>query len=246
VGTIGTSRTLRDLSVLPAAPLPTVSAADVTVAEGLPVSIVALTLTLSAPATSQIVVPYMTVDGSAQAGMDYNSQGGGAIFNVGDVSTTVFLTLFDDFDPEPTETFSVVLGPVVGATLLTPTVTVTIQDNDVVPVLGISSLVIAEGPTGLTRTAQLFVTLSTASAQTVSVEFSTFDGTALIMDNDYVMSFGTLVFSPGETTKLVEVQIIGDSLLEPNEFFSVALFNPMGGAILGPSSSGIVLIQNDD
>jgi hypothetical protein len=63
--------------------------------------------------------------------------------------------------------------------------------------------------------------------------------------SDYVsIPAGTLTFSPGDTTKRIDVAIIGDTIFEPDENFFVKLTNP-SGAILG-ADQATGLIQNDD
>src|SRR5262249_49458936 len=51
---------------------------------------------------------------------------------------------------------------------------------------------------------------------------ATADGTAL-SPSDYQAGSATLTFAPGETSKTVTVQVIGDRLGEPNETFFVNL-----------------------
>ncbi len=59
----------------------------------------------------------------------------------------------------------------------------------------------------------------------VTVEFATARGTAL-SPTDCVESVGTLTFAPMATRKTVEVQVNGDTVVEPNESFLLNLTNP--------------------
>src|SRR5262249_56929626 len=63
------------------------------------------------------------------------------------------------------------------------------------------------------------VSLSYASSQTVTVAYTTADGTATA--RDYLASSGTLTFSPGQTTALITVGIRPDNRQEPTEYFYV-------------------------
>ena len=74
------------------------------------------------------------------------------------------------------------------------------------------------------------VTLSFASARTVTVEYETMDGTAEA-GVDYVAQSGTLTFEPGERTQYVMVDVIPDTLVEPDETFFVNLRNPVAAQI---------------
>ena len=113
-----------------------------------------------------------------------------------------------------------------------------------IPTLFISDVSIAEGNSG-TSTATFTVTLSPASANTVTVDFATANGTATIAGNDYQSATGTLTFNPGDTSKPINVTINGDTLVEPDETFFVNLTNATGGAAIG-DAQGQGTIQNDD
>src|SRR5262249_48939403 len=80
----------------------------------------------------------------------------------------------------------------------------------VVPVLTIGDATVTEGNTG-TRTASFVVTLPAASSQAVTVDFATYDGTA-IAGSDYQAARGTLTRAPGQTSQTVTVLLIGDRL----------------------------------
>jgi len=80
--------------------------------------------------------------------------------------------------------------------------------------------------------ATFHVTLSKALSTTVSVKFSTLNGTAS-SGSDYVAKSGTLTFQPGQTSKTITVSIVNDAEppVEPTEFFYVALSNSNGAQI---------------
>lgn len=87
------------------------------------------------------------------------------------------------------------------------------------------------------------VTLSSASSQTISVNYATANGTATA-SSDYVPAVGTLTFNPGQTSVPLAIQVIGDTVLEPNENFFVNLSNPVNATI--GDSQGVGTIVNDD
>ena len=87
------------------------------------------------------------------------------------------------------------------------------------------------------------VTLSTPSGQTVTVNFSTSDGTAHA-GSDYVSSSGTVTFAPGETSKSITVAVNGDLTDEPDETFDVTLSNPTNATLADGSGAG--MITDDD
>jgi hypothetical protein len=88
------------------------------------------------------------------------------------------------------------------------------------------------------------VSLSGPSAQPVSVNYSTADGTATA-GVDYDVASGTLVFAPGELTKTVSVAVRGDTAFESDETFHLTLSAPSGAA-LGGNADALGTILNDD
>lgn len=110
------------------------------------------------------------------------------------------------------------------------------------PALSINSITVTEGNGG-TVSANFTVTLSPASSQTVSVNYSILNGTAAA-GSDFTSASGTLTFTPGVTTRPVTVSVIGDCLLESNETFTVRLANPNHAVI--NIADGVGTILNDD
>lgn len=78
-----------------------------------------------------------------------------------------------------------------------------------------------------------------------SVSFATSDGTATA-GSDYVGTNGTLVFPAGETFLSFTIPIIDDFSLESDETVQLTLFNPTGGATLGPQPIATLTILSDD
>ena len=87
------------------------------------------------------------------------------------------------------------------------------------------------------------MTLSAASAQAVTVSYTTGDSTAAA-GTDYVAASDTVMFQPGQTTRPVSVVVNGDLVDEPDEFFVVDLSAPVN-ATLG-DSHGVGTITDDD
>jgi hypothetical protein len=93
--------------------------------------------------------------------------------------------------------------------------------------------------------AQVTVQRVNGSAGSVGVNFSTSPGTATA-GADYTPVSGTLLFADGETSKVIDIPIINDSLSEGNEFFNVNLTSPSGGAAIAfPATSAVNIIDDD-
>jgi solute carrier family 8 (sodium/calcium exchanger) len=59
---------------------------------------------------------------------------------------------------------------------------------------------------------------------TVQVDYKTEDGTAS-SDGDYIEAVGTLTFGPGETQKMVTLEVLDDDVFEEDEHFYIRLSN---------------------
>ena len=107
----------------------------------------------------------------------------------------------------------------------------TIPDDDPEPTLGVSDVDQAEGQAG-TSPFVFEVTLSAPSGKVVSTQFATATGTATT-PSDFQSAAGRLTFSPGQTARPVAVNVVGDTVDEPNETFTLGLLgavNASGGA----------------
>ena len=116
----------------------------------------------------------------------------------------------------------------------------------VVPVsnatVSVSSVSMVEGNAGAPYMT-FNVSLSQPVTQTVTVNYTTFDGTAKA-GTDYTLRRGTLTFRAGTTTADVRIALLPDRVVEASEGFSVVLSTP-AGATLG-TATGRGTIVNDD
>lgn len=110
------------------------------------------------------------------------------------------------------------------------------------PALTVNDVTVTEGDSG-TKNAVFTVLLSASSADPVSVDYATADGSAKAPD-DYAAASGTLTFAPGELSKQVTVAIAGDALDEPHETYTLNLSNSVGATIADGRGAGTIL-DND-
>jgi hypothetical protein len=107
----------------------------------------------------------------------------------------------------------------------TPSNTVTIKNvgTAITPTVGFTSSYtsIAEGNSGTTPFS-FTLKLSASSADAVTVNYSTeqMHGSATV-NADYIPVTGSVVFAPGETSKTISVNVIGDQTYEADECFYV-------------------------
>lgn len=235
--------TSTDTAVVVVKPLPTMTISDRTIIEGNDGNTNAIfTVSLSSPSTKPITVNYATVDGTAIAGSDYTATSGTLTFTPGTTSQTIVVAVTSDRIDEVDETFSVNLTGATNATIIDAQGVGTIVDDDEPPSLTIGNKTIVEGDNGSTY-AVFSVSLSAPSAQTVSVNYTTADGTATA-GNDYTATNGTLTFAPGSTTATISVQVKGDSIDESDETFLLNLINPTNATIASGQAVGTI-VDND-
>ena len=111
------------------------------------------------------------------------------------------------------------------------------------PSLSVGEATVVEGNAGI-QYGEVRVNLSAPSATTVTVNYATADGTATAADNDYLAVSGKLTFAPGETSKSVQVGVVGDRIGEPDEYFYVNLGGAQNAKIA--QRQGIVTIVDDE
>jgi hypothetical protein len=75
---------------------------------------------------------------------------------------------------------------------------------------------------------------------TVTVNYATANNIATA-GADYTLTSGTLTFAPGETTKNITVNVLGDTVMEGNEAFVINLSGPVNAALAGASVAAVIL-----
>jgi hypothetical protein len=193
--------------------------------------------------TETITVDYATSNGTAVAGSDYSTNTGTLTFNPGVTSQTFDVSILPDTLDEPDETVDLTLTNPTNASLGSPAAaTLTIQDDDnPVQVKFDSSTYSVAESAGLKV---VTVVLSSASGQTVKVDYTTSDGTATA-GSDYTAVNGTLTFAPGVTSQTFNVPVLVDGIPESDETVNLTLSTPVL-ATLGTPSSAVLTITNDD
>ncbi|MBB3800650.1 outer membrane autotransporter protein [Xanthomonas arboricola] len=225
--------------------VPSLSINDVSVNEGNAGTTTAtFTVSLSQPAgAGGVSFDISTADGTANAGSDYVASSlSGQTIPAGSSSATFSVLVNGDSLNEPDETYFVNISNVTGANVADAQGLGTIVNDDTAPALSIDDVSVIEGNSG-TTTATFTVSLSTASGQTVTVNYATADGTATA-GSDYAARSGTLSFAPGTTTQTVAISVNGDLSVEPNETYRVVLSSATNATIARATGTGT--INNDD
>ena len=203
---------------------------------------VTFTVSLSAASANSVTVDFATADDSATQPADYAARSGTLTFAPGQTSRTVTVQVRGDTLDEPDERFSVNLSNPQNATIADSEGTATISDDDPPPSLSLDDTTVVEGDSG-EKDAAFTVSLSAASANSVTVDLATADDSAA-QPGDYAFRGETLTFAPGQTSKTVAVQVRGDTVDEPDERFSVNLASPQNATTA--DAEGIGTITDDD
>jgi hypothetical protein len=227
---------------------PSISIDDVSVVEG--AGQVQLTLRLSGPSNSDIGVELSTIEGSAKAGTDYEPFGTFTpprkfvVIPAGETIAQPIAVIKDDAISESAESFTIRLSEAVNATIADADGVVTIINDDgttvAPPQISISDA------TGTEPSGQLKVplTLSFAPAQPVRVRLSQLDGTAKEGFDYAPPPTDPIEFGPGESLKLVSIQLFNDNVAEGSETFTLRLIAPSGGTIA--DGEGTMTIVDDE
>jgi len=96
-----------------------------------------------------------------------------------------------------------------------------------------------------TKIVAVTVNRSGGSDGTIGVTINLANGTAKAGE-DYNTAPITVNFANGETSKIIEIPIVNDTVYEPNETVNLTLTNPTNGAALGSQKTAIVTILDDD
>jgi hypothetical protein len=198
-------------------------------------------ITLSAPSAETVMVRYATANGTATAGEDYVASTGTLAFAPGEVTKRVRITFTGDAVAESNETFFLTLNSPLGATIADSRGSAYIRNDDGPQVFVDNATPLREGNSGTTPQ-QFEVRLSAASTNTITVEWTTGNGTA--GPADFTAANGILTFAPGETQKRITVLVKGDTTVEPTETYRVKLTRSTMSLIA--DSQGIGYIVNDD
>jgi hypothetical protein len=233
------------ISLLPisasAAPKPSVRIADVVVSESAGAASFAIKASPRPSTCCALAVDWATADGTATQSDDFAEASGTVTLTRSASTAIVTIPIIPDALDEPNETFTVNLSNLVGTPgkIADAQAIGTITDDDASPSISIDDVVVGEGDSGTTD-ANFTVSLSGPSGRTVTVDWATADGTA-VHPSDFAANSGTATFDPGETSQTVVVAVKGDTDLELDEAFTVALTSPTNATVTDGSGTGTIV-----
>ncbi|BAV33765.1 hypothetical protein SCL_1454 [Sulfuricaulis limicola] len=194
-----------------------------------------------------ISVHYVSSDGTARAGQDYQAVSGDLVWANGDSAPkTITVPLLNDNIAEPDETVNLKLTYAYGgATLGTPVDAVlTIANDDQAGILQFSRIVYRASESD--GEALVTVERRFGADGMISVAYATADGTANA-GSDYQYSSGALVWADGDAApKSFTVPVTADGVEEGLETVALVLSNPSGGATLTGSGRAMLALADAD
>ncbi|TWT95528.1 Calx-beta domain-containing protein [Neorhodopirellula pilleata] len=206
-------------------------------------------------------IPITTVNGTANAASDYTAVSSILNFSgAAEETRTIDVVISGDDVVENDETFVVRLGSITGlaqdlqVVVPTPEISATIANDDTASIrLVASETTVTEGTAGTTSTITFTATLEGDVDSGFQIGYATTDGTATVGDADYIAANGSLTFTgQSDETQTFSVVVNGDSRLETNETFAVALGELTGlsttiaGSITRPVAPIDITILADD
>ncbi len=187
-------------------------------------------------------VEWATTEGSAVDGQDYVGVTGLIELPSGTPDGHVVplvVDLIDDDVDEPDEDFGIELFEPVGLVIEQGFHQIWIADDDPEPELAAINVEVAEGA----GTAVVELSLSALSAFEIEAHYATQDGTAVAGD-DYVAVSGVALIPPMTPATEVTIPILDDADDEPEEVFTLELWDPVNAVLLTPVVT--VTILDDD
>ncbi|MAF12966.1 hypothetical protein CMK11_21150, partial [Candidatus Poribacteria bacterium] len=223
----------------------TLTIEDMTVDEG--AAYADLVVSASGPTEQTVTVDFTTSAGTALPDEDYDATAlTGAVVDAATGALTVQVPIVDDATNEATEAFTGAISNAMGrgVTIAATSATVTIVDDDALA-LTIEDTSIAE-PDADVAPAHVTVALSEASAQEITVAYSTFEQTAA-EGVDYTFTSGELTILAGALDGAIPVDVHGDMTNESDETFRVSVDGVIGdGVVVADGDATLTILDNDE
>ncbi|HJQ39776.1 MAG TPA: Calx-beta domain-containing protein [Thermoanaerobaculia bacterium] len=158
----------------------------------------------------------------------------------GQTTASIPLNIPGNTTPEANYEFTIMLNPGTNATVGVPnTAHITVTNDDVLGSLSVADVSVPES----SASAPFQIALAQAMTQEVRVSYATFADEATA-GSDFVAKSGVAIFPPGQTSVIVNVEILNDSSAEPDEKFRFTIYDPAGATITRATAFGT--IRNDD
>lgn len=223
---------------------PTIQFSSATSSGSESVTSVSLIVQLSATSSQTVTVNYSATGGTATGGgTDYTLANGTSTITAGNATTSISLSITNDSDVEQNETVIITLSNPINATLgANGSSTYTIIDNDI-PTIQFTS-VNSNGDESVTSV-NLQLSLSAATNNDVTVNYSATGGSATGGGTDYTLADGVATITAGNTTTNVSATIVNDEIEEQNETIIVTISSPSNATLGSNTTHTYTIIDNE-
>ncbi len=218
-------------------------------------------VTLSAPSGRTVVVNYRTVASSrlpaakssaaatsVEPEFDYTEPAADAAFTFapGETFGQIDVATSDDSISNGSRYVDLVLSlpPSPVASIRTARAIGTIEDDEPVPAVSVSSAIAAENAGTISFTVEL--NIESNGRNTVQWQASAAEDDTATEEADFAAGGGEVVFEPGDTSKTITVAIADDAADELDETFTVTLSGVSGRAGLDQAEATGTITDNDD
>ncbi|MHC4343500.1 MAG: Calx-beta domain-containing protein, partial [Planctomycetota bacterium] len=209
-------------------------------------AMIAVNLNNAEPAQTY-TVDYRVIGGTADGGgVDYYlAEPNTFTFSPGQTSKYIVIDINSDGVQEPDETIVLELSNVTGPNCVLGISEHTYTISDGPP--RVSFLQAGDSGSENVPSATIPVVLSHASDQTVTVDYEVTGGTATSGGVDYdLFEPNTMTFNPGQTSKIVSIDIIEDDEKEDDETINLTLSNAHNAILSSPTTHTYTIIDNEE
>lgn len=235
----------------------TLSVGDVLLAEG---SIAGgttpftFTITRAGDASGTTTVDYTVVTGTSDAYFrsatapaiadDFAGPlpSGTLTFAPGETTRTVTIPVLAESLVEGDESFSIQLSNAAGGFISRFSATAVIFNDESAGNVSVSSRSFEEGSAG-TTVIRVGVVRPDSNVP-FTVDYTTSNGSA-VAGSDYVATSGRLSFDAYQRVAYIDVTVVGDTIVEPNENFFVTLSNATNGVAISGGPTAITIVDDD-
>ncbi|MDZ4298416.1 MAG: Calx-beta domain-containing protein [Moraxellaceae bacterium] len=228
--------------------LPLLFAQDISQPEGNEQRVLSFAVQLSSPSEQQVSVNFATANGTALAGEDYAATNGTLVFEPGQTTQTIAITILGDATVEPDETFFVDFTNSVNAELSSARYSITLLNDDLAPgqvQLTLTPQSIEEGTSTTNTVMQYRIGRSGGLDRNVDIRVSTSNQTAQA-GSDYIALNNVLFTIPAQQTTFdIPIEIIADNVTEPDETFELTV-TAVSESVTVIGSPAMITIRDDD
>ena len=194
-------------------------------------------VTLSKASAYPISVRYFTEAGTATSAA-FTPVDNILTIPAGQTAATITVPTTADASLTGSEQFRLGLSAPANADLAASSVAATINPSGSFPGVTVAGAKTTAGTSG-TSTLTFTVSLTAASTKTVTLDYSTLDGSARA-GTDYTAASGTLTFAPGVTSKTVEVTVAGETTTTVTKTLSLLISNATNALITSNTGIGAI------